>query len=212
MTLLSDGNEHRNFNNPPIWIPLFEITVAGETFYLTPNFDTITVDGHDYTPFPITLDELVEDGQGEVSTVKLALSTIDNTLSTAIKRATSSIEGQPVLFKQYSVGRASVVYEERLEIVKVGPITVTAIILELGTFNPFLIQLLQEKFMRDFCWNRYKGKGCWIASATGGYISPASFVAGSLDSCNHKLLDCRRHNNVLRMNSCPGIPGGGAYV
>ena len=79
MTLLSDGNEHRNFNNPPIWIPLFEITVAGETFYLTPNFDTITVDGHDYTPFPITLDELVEDGQGEVSTVKLALSTIDNT-------------------------------------------------------------------------------------------------------------------------------------
>jgi phage-related protein len=206
------GNDHRSFSEPPIWLPLFDVQLApGDVRYLTPSPEAVTADGHEYQPFPIMIQELTDDGKGEITTVQMVVSNIAGTLGSAIK-ATPGIDSQPVVFKIWSTGQSAVIYEESLEIIKVGPITVESITFELGIFNPFTAKLLQEKYMRDFCWNRYKGRGCWVKWSTGGYAAPAGFTAGSPDSCSRKLADCRRHANVSRFNSFPGIPGNGGFV
>jgi phage-related protein len=206
-------NDHRNFNEASTWVPLFEITLApGDVQYLTPCPTPVTVDGHTYQPFPIMLEELRDDGKGEIATVRLVVSNVEGLLGTRIKQSSSGLDGQPIAFKIYSVEQDLVVYEETLEISKVGPITTQSIVFELGMFNPFTVRLLQEKFLRDFCWNRYKGNGCWVRRSNGSFAQPALFVAGDPDSCGKHLEDCDRHNNVLRFNSFPGIPGGGAFV
>lgn len=205
------GNDHRSFQNPSTWIPLFDLDVGSEILYLTPNITDYTVNGQLYKKFPVMMEDLQQDDKGTVSTVRLVCSSIEGVLSTALKTS-GSIDGNSVIFKVYSVEEEAIIYEESLEIIHCGPITDESIVLELGMFNPFTTQLLIEKFLNDFCWNRYKGKGCWITKADGTFLQPSSFTAGDPDTCTRKLADCTRHNNVLRFNSFPGIPGGGGYV
>lgn len=205
-------NDHREFNNPSTWIPLFDIQLApGDVQYLTPSMDPFTVDGHVYQSFPVMIEELRDDGKGEIATIRMVISNIEGLLGTKIKQ-NNRVDGQPITFKVWSVEQSAVIYEETLEIIKVGPITTQNIVFELGIFNPFTVRLLQEKFMRDFCWNRYKEAGCWVKFSSGNYAQPASFVVGAPDSCTRKRSDCDRHNNILRFNSFPGIPGSGGFV
>jgi phage-related protein len=205
------GNDHRNFNNPPMWAALFDIALPTETFHYTVVNDVITVDGIRYTPFPMYLEEITEDGKGEVANIKLIVSNIGGVLSDQIKRS-NQVEGSQITFKIYSYAQEAIIYEESLEIIKVGPISRENISFELGTFNPYLVRLLQEKFLRDFCWNRYKAKGCWILKSDGTYMQPAGFTTGSPDTCIRRYSDCVRHLNINRFNSFPGIPGGGGFV
>lgn len=206
------GNDHRSFNTPSVWLPLFDVQVAvGTVYYLTPSPEAITVDGHEYQPFPVMLEELRNDGKGEVATVRMVVSNISGALGAAI-RANPAIDGQPITFKIWSVEQAAVVFEETLEIISIEAITTASITIELGIFNPFTVKLLSERFLRDFCWNRYKGKGCWLAKSDGTYYAPPLFTAGSPDSCTKKRSDCSRHVNLLRFNSFPGIPGNGGFV
>lgn len=205
------GNDHRSFQTPSTWVALFQIDIGTEILYLTPNHTTFTADGQEYQPFPIMLEEITDDGKGDINTVQLVCSDIEGTLSTAIKRS-GSIDGNGVVFRVFSVEEDAVIYEESLEVIHCGPINSQTITFELGMFNPFTAQLLVEKFLTDFCWNRYKGKGCWITKADGTFLQPSGFTAGSPDSCTHKMSDCDRHGNILRFNSFPGIPGGGGFV
>ena len=94
----------------------------------------------------------------------------------------------------------------------VSILTTIGIVFELGNWNPFMTKLLQEKFLRDFCWNRYKQSGCWIKKSDCTYTQPSGFTTGSPDTCTRQLSDCKRHTNELRFNAFPGIPGGGGYV
>lgn len=204
-------NDHRSFNEPSTWVPLFEVQLAeGDVHYLTPSPDPVTADGHEYQPFPVMIDDLRDDGKGEIATIGMTISNIAGALGTTIKQ-NPGIDGQPVTFKIWSVEKGAVVYEETLEIIAVKAITAQTVTLELGIFNPYTTRLLHEKFLRDFCWNRYKGRGCWLKTVA-GYLAPAAFVAGSPDTCNRKRTDCDRHGNILRFNSFPGIPGGGGFV
>lgn len=90
-------NDHRNFNAPSTWIPLFAITIGTTTYYYTPNPEAITVDGQTYTPFPVMLNEIREDGKGEISTVELTVANIGGALATAVKEA-DGIDGTTVVF------------------------------------------------------------------------------------------------------------------
>jgi lambda family phage minor tail protein L len=204
-------NDHRNFASPSVWVGLFALTIGATTYYLTANPGAITVDGHTYSPFPIYLDEIREDGKGEVSSVRLTVSNIEGALSTAI-RTSRNVDGATVVFSVYSVDAADVIYEETLEILRIEAITTKSITFELGIFNPFLARLLQEKFLNDFCWNTYKGRGCYILLAVGTYSAPSGFTAGTPDTCGRTLDECRRHANETRYNGFPGIPGKGGYV
>ena len=212
MPSIIPANDHRSFNTPSTWIPLFDVQVApGTVYHLTPSSAAVTADGHEYKPFPVMIDELRDDGKGEVATVTMTVSNITGTLGAAIKQ-NPAIDGQPVTFKVWSVDQSAVVYEETMEIIAVKSITSESITFELGMFNPFLSRLLSEKFLRDFCWNRYKGQGCWLKLSTGGYSMPLSFTTGAPDSCTKKMADCVRHTNIRRFNSFPGIPGAGGFV
>ena len=142
--LMIPGNDHRSFNIPSIWIPLFDVqTAPGNVLYLTPSPEAVTADGHDYQPFPVMIDELRDDGKGEVATVELTVSNITGTLGTTIK-TNPAIDGQPVTFKVWSVEQGAVVYEETMEIIRVKQISAESITIELGMFNPFLTRLLSE--------------------------------------------------------------------
>lgn len=205
------SNDHRSFQSPSVWVPLFEVALDDQTLYLTPSSTALTADGHEYQPFPIMLEEIRDDGKGDVNTINLTCSDIEGTLGTKIKQI-GSLDGYSLIFKIYSVELESVVYEESLEILKTGPITEQTVSLELGMFNPFTVKLLVEKYLKDFCWNRYKGRGCWITKSDGTFLQPSGFTVGSPDTCTHKMVDCVRHTNTTRINSCPGIPGGGGFV
>jgi phage-related protein len=203
-------NDHRSFQAPSTWVPLFEIPLT-PPLYLTPNSTSVVVDGNTYIPFPIMLDEIRSDGKGEIATVNLVCSNIEGTLSTALK-TTGSIDGTSVTFKVYSVELDDIVYEESLEIIKCGPMDEKIINFELGMFNPFTVKLLTQKYLKDFCWNRYKQEGCWLTCSDGAYTAPSSFIVGASDSCTYKLVNCVLHSNTKRFNSFPGIPGGGGFV
>jgi hypothetical protein len=188
-------NDHRNFQKSSTWIPLFEVDNGDTILYLTPGSVAQTVDGHKYTPFPIIMEELSQNDKGNIGTVKLVASDIEEVMATSLK-TTGSIDGNDVVFKIYSIEIDEIVFEERLQIIHCGPIIANTITFELGMFNPYVIKLLQEKFYKDYCWNRYKQRGCWITKRDGTFSAPSVFIVG----------------NELRINSFPGIPGSGGFV
>jgi phage-related protein len=204
------NNDHRSYQNPSTWIPLFEIDTGDEIQYLTPGNVSQVVEGVTYKPFPIMMDEISQDDKGTMNTVKLVCSDIEGVIGTGLKR-TGSIDGNDVIFKVYSIEAEEIMFEEVLQIIHCGPVSNGTVTFELGMFNPYIVKLLQEKYYTDFCWNRYKKKGCWIKQIDGTFVSPADFIIDD-DLCNHNLEDCVRHNNVLRINTFPGIPGSGGYV
>lgn len=206
------NQDHLKFGDPSTWIPLFDILIDPDPLYLTPNRDAIYTDNHTYLQFPIILDEVQQDGKGEVSTVTLTASFIDGVLPQKIKDGLD-VEGVPIIFKVYSVAQDCVVYEEYLEIIAVKAITTQTVTFDVGMFNPFMAKLLTERFLSDFCWNTYKGAGCYLTRwYDGTFVAHSEFVAGSPDTCNQKLIDCTRHMNVARFRSYPGIPGAGGFV
>lgn len=208
------NQDHRLFGTPSVWVACFEITLGGSTYRYTSNVESVVVDGYTYTPFPVELADISEDGQGDISSVKLICSNISDTLSTAI-RTSKDVDGQPVVYKLVSIRSGysnTTIYTETMEIIKIDSISKDSVVFEVGPFNPFLIRLLQEKFLTDFCWNTYKGKGCYLKRSTGTYSAPSGFTTGSPDTCDRSLEDCRRHVNSPRFNSFPGIPGYGGYI
>ena len=95
------NNEHRQFNNPPTLVPLFDIALPDQPLYYTPNHAEIIIDGKDYTPFPVILDEIRDDGKGEIATVQLSCANIDGVLGSYIKQY-GNVDGQAIIFKLYS--------------------------------------------------------------------------------------------------------------
>ena len=67
--------------------------------------------------------------------------------------------------------------------------------------------------MRDYCWNIYKGKGCWVKQLFGSeeYVIPADHSLQTEEewnsSCDKSLEDCLEadRDNVGRFNSYPGV-------
>ncbi len=204
-------NDHLNFNDPSVWVPLFDITLTDEAYHYTPNPSPLTVDGVTYEPFPILLEGLDEDAKGNVATVRLLVSNVEGLLPDSLKTS-REVEGCEVVYRSYSVTIGEVVFEETLEVISIEEITDEYCAIELGAFNPFLAQLLVEKYLKDFCWNTYKGKGCWIGKIDGTHAAPAGWTTGDPDTCLHNRDDCKRHANTMRFNSFPGIPGGGGFV
>lgn len=199
--------DHREFANPSTWIPLFEIDISPQYFRFTPNPVEVVIGDNTYKPFPVQINEIRDDGKGEVAEVTLTVSNVAGLVSTAIRNA-GYIDGNDIVFSIYSVEKAEVVYSDTLEIISVGPITDEAVTIQVGMFNPFMISLLQQKFVRDFCWNTFQGEGCWIKQSDGTYAAPTGFTnSGSGTFCKHTIEDCEHsHNNVLRANLFPGIP------
>lgn len=208
------SNDHLKFNNPSIWIPLFEVEIDSTTYYMTPNPTSITYSGNSYTSFPMVLEEISDDGKGEITSARLICSDIEGIFATTLK-ASGSIDGNPLKFLVYSVDLEDVVYEENLEITKCSSATKETVSFELGMFNPITIKLLQQKFISNFCWNMYKGKGCYILTPSLTYLPPANFTVTAVgigDTCSKIIDDCTLHGNVLRFNGFPGIPGRGGFV
>lgn len=216
MSRIIPDNEHREFNNAPTWVALFEFTINNTTYYYTPNIEEVTCEGNTYEPFPILLEDIDTNSNGDINNIKLTISNIEGVISTALKTS-GSIDGEFIVFKVFSTESENIIYEETFEIISCGPVTSSSITFEIGIFNPWTVKLLQEKYLSDFCWNIYKGKGCYLKRSTGTYSKPSGFIIGDTDTCNKRREDCQAHNNTLRRNSFPGLPnsswtGGGGTV
>ena len=121
-----------------------------------------------------------------------------------------------VQWTEDSAAADNVIFEETLEIISVGPITEETITFEVGAFNPYTVKLLQEKYQKNFCWNTYKGDGCWIKQPDGTYTQPHVPSGGAwAASCDKTLGNCKANSreNTKRFNAFPTLTSsGGRFV
>lgn len=124
------------------------------------------------------------------------------------RTGSSTTSDNTIVWKEDSTATDNIVFEEVQEIIKTGPITKKSITLEIGVFNPYLVKLLQRKYLTDFCWNTYKGKGCYISKPDGTFLAPSGFTDHG--SCDKSLSDCINNTNTSRFNAFPTLNSKGS--
>ena len=276
--------EQLKFNNPKIFLPLFELDTGSETLYLTPHSEILVINGQSYQPFPCQREETTEVSSGDIPTCRTVWSDITGTLSDRLK-SSGSIDGEKAVYKlaiipnvwlpntTYSAGDKvygssmedssvfytariykcttpgtsaakepawntgiglttadnsvvwtedsvdpvnNILFSETLEIIKCYGLTDEQIVLDLGIFNPYEAQLLQEKYLKNFCWNVYKGEGCWIKQpppTVPAYTAPNG--CNFANACRKNLVDCMSADklNTARFDAYPALSAvGGKFV
>jgi len=119
-----------------------------------------------------------------------------------------------VVWKEDSANTDNILIDYDLEILSVGPVTTESITFIVGNFNPYLIKLLQEKYLKNFCFNVYKGDGCYIKQQDNTYLKPNS-AAFSATTCDKTIYTCSGYDkqNTSRFNSFLMLANkGGRFV
>jgi len=174
-----------------------------------------------YLPFPMAITPIGTNSKGEVMTLDVSLSAVDDTISSVIQLA-NGIQGNRVCHlrvfdsvldqgKEYCI--KDVAYVDSVTIDKQE----VKLILE-SKYNIVGIQLPQCSYTRDFCRFMFKSDECsWSESDQGFYerLDPNDdrlydYPLVTADSCDHTLNGpngCCAHNNRIRFGGFPTLTG-----
>ena len=125
-----------------------------------------------------------------------------------------TVTDNTIVWTEDSAATDNILVSESLEVLKVSSVSSNTIVMELGPFNPYLVTYLQERYLKDFCWNTYKGKGCYILQPDGTYTKPNGETFDE-STCDKTLATCKALNkkNTARFNAVPTLSAtGGRFV
>lgn len=182
------------------WLVLLDISIPGYSYplRLVDNNEAIewpASSGYLYSPFPFTLDDVAEDGQGGLPSFSIKVSNVTKSLVPYIEQ-TDGLDGARI--------RIRVVHSELLneaavldETVDVLGCTVDLmwVTISLGGESPQRMRAPRDRYLKDHCRYRvFKGVLC-------GY-------QGDAISCNRSFSTCKELGNGSRFGGFPGIDGG----
>jgi len=189
--------EKNKLDTTSVWLVLLQVSITDlVTLYLVPNAETVTFNGHVYSPFGCTVEDVKSDSRGGLQEVAVHVSNVTRVISGYIE--TNDLRGRTVTI--LGVNSANLADPNATAFNESYEINTIAVTQEFVTFNLSHVRLLQQRFpsrrfLRDNCQHLYKGTEC--------------AYAGAIATCDKTLEGtngCRIHANHTRFGAFPGMP------
>jgi lambda family phage minor tail protein L len=208
--------EKNKLGTDSVFMILLEITIPGTPIvYITNNGDNVTWRGHEWLAFPFEISELNENSTGEVPQWTISL---DNRQRVMEKYLTdydyylkiNGIEGNEIICNCYVVNSKDLANTEAIKEVYFelnNPSTTH----EVATFtltanSPFGITIPKRKYLKQFCFWKFKGIECC------GSLPCTNPLLAAGTTCDKSLLQCESYNNSGRFGGWPSVGLGGVRL
>ncbi len=177
------------------WVVLLKITLtSGTILYLNNSNDTVAFDGHDYSPFPFSLDDLVIESLGSLNTINLRVSNVTRVFQ-AYMEALSGGQGTTVQMTFANLNNLDADYSE---------IQWDFDLISVSSDNKWITFVLgAENLMKQrFPLFRYIANHCkWVYRFKGAECK----YAGEDTTCTGTLEDCRAKGNSANFGGYKGL-------
>lgn len=197
--------EKNKLGTDSVFAVLLEIIIpATPTIYITSNGDDIIWNSQTWLAFPFDISELNEDGKGEIPQWTIELDNRQRIIEQYLQTydqylKANGIDGNEIKCNCYVVNTKDLANPEAVKTVyfELSQPTTTP---EKATFiltadSPFNIMTPKRKFIKQFCYWKFKGTEC-------GYV-------GAETTCNKTLTRCQELNNSPRFGGFAGVGYGG---
>jgi lambda family phage minor tail protein L len=198
--------EKNKLGTDSVFAVLLDIEIPGVTEHITitSNGEDIIWDGVTWMAFPFEIGELNEDGKGEVPQWEIKLDNKQRVIEKYLQDydqylKTYGIEGNEIKCSCHVVNTKDLANPETVKTVyfELSQPTTTP---ENATFiltadSPFNIVAPKRKFIKTFCYWKFKGVEC-------GYN-------GVQTECDKTLTRCKQLGNSTRFGGFPGVGQGG---
>lgn len=193
--------EEKNKNtNAPIYLyTVYDYDDLGTNLNLAEWGDDVTFDGIVYNKFPIKHDEIGENSQGQVPSIKLTVANVSRVIQYYLE--TYNWRGKKVLIRLVWLAQIADA-DAKLDFVYyidsyIANEKIAEFVL-LPKVNALGLELPKRTYSRNYCQWRFKGTEC-------GYASGES-------ECNKTKQRCKELGNYSRYGGFPAIPTRRLYV
>jgi lambda family phage minor tail protein L len=191
--------KNKQDNQPLNLYTLHDYDGLGSNLRFAESKVDVTFNGLLYTAFPISMEAVTENSQGEVDAVRIQISNVNRVMEYYI--LLYDIQGKKVTIRQVWANKLSdstnlIEYSYYIDKFTTNQETVSVECT--SKFDLTEVELPFRKYMRGICGFTFKGIEC-------------TYV-GAYTTCNHTIADCRLRNNMLRFGGCPSIPAQRTYV
>jgi lambda family phage minor tail protein L len=177
---------------------------------------TITYNGINYLPFPLTHEGISQNALGEIDAIKVHMSAVDRSIVSLLE-ANDGLRGNQVimtlvfadLLSDPNANISQTFYIDSVETTELEAVFVLTTKLDL-----WQVKLPGRMMYRNCCAWVYMGAGCWIDNGDGTY-SPSPDFQNQPIQCDKTLTGqagCQLHGNKLRYGGFPGIPEVEVYT
>ena len=198
--------EKNSLGTDSVFCILLDITIPGLTEHvrITSNGENITWVDYDWIAFPFEISELTEDGMGEVPQWQISIDNRSRVIEGYLQQydqylKVNGIEGNEIKCQCHVVNTKDLTNPEAVKTVyfELSKPTTTH---EVATFiltadSPFNIQVPKRRFIKTYCYWKFKGVEC-------GY-------SGTATTCDKSLSRCQELNNSPRFGGFPAVGFGG---
>jgi len=184
-----------------------EIPSLASHIFITSNGDDIVWNGETWLTFPFDIGELSEDGRGEIPQWQITLDNRQRVIETYLQQydqylKVNGIDGNEIKCICHIVNTLDLANTEPVKTVyfELSQPTTTP---ETATFtltadSPFNIGIPKRRFIKTFCYWKFKGIEC-------GYV-------GAQTTCDKTLTRCKQLNNSARFGGFAGVGGTGVRL
>ena len=201
--------EKNKLGTDSVFAVLLDITIPGiaEHIMITSNGDDIVWVGDTYLAFPFEIGELNEDGKGELPQWVITLDNRQRVIEQYLQQydnylKANGIDGNEIKCVCHVVNTKDLANPEAVKTVyfELSQPTTTP---ETATFtleadSPFNITAPKRRFIKSFCYWKFKGVEC-------GYT-------GAQTTCDKTLTRCKELVNSTRFGGFPGVGNGGVRL
>lgn len=192
--------EKNKLSTGSVFIILLDIDLkGGDVIRVCYNTEDITWNGQLYQAFPFELGEVSEATDGSDPSVELKVDNTSRALSYAIETSGGAVN-MPVILRVVNTENLNSAEPELEEafVVQKTSVAEDFVTFTLGAEYSARTRRPLNRYMKNNCPFKYKGIRC-------GYN-------GSIATCYHTLVDCRKHGNSKRFGGFPGIDQKGVYI
>lgn len=201
--------EKNKLGTDSVFAVLLDITIPGlaDHVRITSNGEDITWNGFTWLTFPFDIGELNEEGKGELPQWEIKLDNRQRVIERYLQDydqylKINGIEGNEIKCECHVVNTKDLLNPEPVKTVyfELSQPSTTP---ELATFtlaadSPFNIVTPKRRFIKTFCYWKFKGIEC-------GY-------SGAETTCDKTLTRCKQLNNSPRFGGFPGVGVGGVRL
>ena len=182
-------------------IVLLEIKLPGllESVRIALDLRPVIWNGHEWTAFPFTLDDITESDKGEAPNLSLKITNVDRSMQGFMSDGKGGASGTITIFVVNSkhLDIVDPMFEEEFSIIKSNANEMEATF-TLGASYPMTVRRPLFRYLCNHCSHEYGGIVCAASAAT----------LAKYPECDKSLVACRIRNNSERFGGEPAIPGG----
>lgn len=192
--------EKNKLSTGSVFIILLDIDLKdGDVIRICYNTEDVLWNGNLYQAFPFELGEVSEVTDGSDPNVELKVDNTSRALSYYIEESGGAVN-MPVILRVVNTEnmQSSEAELEEMFVVQKTDVNESFVTFTLGTEYSSRTRRPLNRYMKNNCPFKYKGIRC-------GY-------SGTIATCYHTLVDCRRHGNSKRFGGFVGVDQKGVYI